>query len=94
MEIKSTEEIEIARPRRRYTEDDGGAEDLEFIEVRKELARNPNRKMFAYIDLDNVYRLLMEDYEQVRQAFLSGADQRAYDRLVSIVEKNTTQVGV
>ena len=49
---------------------------------------------FAYIDLDYKYGMLLDNYEMVRQSFMRGKDQRAYDRLISIVEKNAAQASL
>ena len=95
LDILSTKEIDVEyKTRYPYTEDDDEDEGGDVVKVREELAENPKRRLFTYVDLDDKYGTLMEDYKQVREAFLSGNDQRAYDRLVSIVEKNTAPVSV
>jgi hypothetical protein len=80
LEIVSTEEIGIEIPQ--YCDQDKVKEMLEA------LADDPNRRLFAYINLDDKYGMLMEDEDMELESFRRGHDQRAYDRLMAIVGGN------
>jgi len=56
----------------------------------KTLSEDPQRRLFAYKILDDKYGTLFDDEEQNVQSFLQGDDQKAYDRLMRIVNDNAS----
>jgi hypothetical protein len=52
------------------------------------LVEDSKRRLFAYVNLDDKYGILMQDEEEEVESLLQGEDQRAYDRLVAVVEGN------
>lgn len=52
------------------------------------LVEDSKRRLFAYVNLDDKYGILMQDEEEEVESLLQGEDQRAYDRLVADVEGN------
>jgi hypothetical protein len=48
---------------------------------------DPERRLFAYANYDE-YGTLMRDAKEELESLLKGEDQRAYDRLMAIVEGN------
>ena len=69
----------------------GSADDEERDEVQeitRLLEEDPKRRLFAYTILDDKYGMVFENDEENRNAFLKGDDQRAYDRLMQIVNAN------
>lgn len=71
-------------------DDDIPGSEKEVAEARKVLAEDPNRWLFAYTGLDENGNFA-EDRHSVRRCFIQGDDQRAYDRLMAIVERNAAR---
>jgi hypothetical protein len=58
-----------------------------FRKTRELLVEDPERRLFAYANYDE-YGTLMRDAMEELESLLKGEDQRAYDRLMAIVEGN------
>ncbi|KAK8023419.1 hypothetical protein PG991_006658 [Apiospora marii] len=69
------------------------AEAREVRQVRQKLEEEPGRKLFAYYYQDDKYGTFLSMEEEIRQAFLRGDDQRAYDRLMGLVRQNAARAG-
>jgi hypothetical protein len=52
------------------------------------LVEDSKRRPFAYVNLDDKYGILTQDEEEEVESLLQGEDQKAYDRLVAVVEGN------
>jgi len=55
------------------------------------LEQDPKRRLFAYKILDDKYGMLFDDEGETLQSFLEGDDQKAYDRLMHIVNDNSSR---
>ncbi len=56
------------------------------------LDESPERVLFAYVYLDDVYGWVFDDEHLTRVAFLQGDDQRSYERLREIMEANGSRL--
>jgi hypothetical protein len=54
----------------------------------KILEDDEHRRAFPYATLDDKYGMLFEDEETNAEAFLEGKDQKGYDELMTLVERN------
>ncbi|KFY43099.1 hypothetical protein V494_02093 [Pseudogymnoascus sp. VKM F-4513 (FW-928)] len=57
----------------------------------QKLGFNPKLKLFSYHYLDDKYGTDYEDWEEDVERFNSGDDQRAYERLMGLIEANATR---
>ena len=71
----------------------GDTTEEDVASVKKELAANPERHVFAYNVLDDKYGMLFEDYTGRIEAFKAGTDQAAFDRLMAVVASNVDNIG-
>lgn len=60
-------------------------------QCRMMLDQDPRRRMFAYKILDDKYGMLFDDEDQNQESFLGGDDQKAYDKLMHLVEANASR---
>ncbi|KAH8898818.1 hypothetical protein GQ53DRAFT_742008 [Thozetella sp. PMI_491] len=60
----------------------------EILEIRRALATDANRKLFGYASLDDKYGMVFRQSEQNVTSFNEGDDQKAYDRLMTLVDNN------
>ena len=60
----------------------------EVKEERQILERDPKRRLFAYVTIDDKYGAMDEDEEENVEAFRRGEDQTSYEKLMSIIEAN------
>jgi hypothetical protein len=63
-----------------------GAERIEHI--KRTIANDPHRRLFAYAVLDDKYGMLFEHEEKNAAAFFEGRDQVAFDKFMAMVESN------
>lgn len=69
-------------------------DDEEIVrDIYQKLRSNPKLKLFGYEYLDDKYGMVMESWEDNVEQFNSGNDQRAYDRLMGLIEVNAAQAG-
>jgi hypothetical protein len=61
--------------------------------VSKLMEEDENRRAFPYKVLDDKYGMLFEDDETNVEAFFEGKDQKAFDELMEIVRRNSSEVG-
>jgi hypothetical protein len=59
--------------------------------AREMLNENQNMRVFAYAILDDKYGTLFEAEEQNVEEFLRGEDQKSYEKLTGIIEKNAAE---
>ena len=62
-----------------------------FLKCRMMLDQDPNRVMFPYRLLDDKYGTLFYDIEATIESFLGGDDEKAYNRLLSIIHGNASK---
>ena len=60
----------------------------EVIKARKSLKENTHLRLFAYASVDDKYGTLFADEDENLASFQDGEDQRAYDRLMEVVNEN------
>lgn len=63
----------------------------EVREARTILQQDPGRRLFPYAYLDDKYGNIFFDEEKVLASFLKGEDQRNWDRLMELVERNASE---
>ncbi|MCJ1247481.1 hypothetical protein MMC30_004695 [Trapelia coarctata] len=56
------------------------------------LEQDPKRRLFPYKILDDKYGTLFHDEDQTLESFLEGDDQKAYDRLICIIDDNASKL--
>jgi hypothetical protein len=84
LEVRWTEEVEWGSEWEDAPEDVNADTD----KIRQFLEDDPEAVFFNYTNLDDKYGMLFEDEHEIRSSFLQGGDQKAYKRLMAIVEKN------
>lgn len=60
-------------------------------EIRRKLRDNPRLHLFGYARLDDKYGMFFLEAEENVEQFNHGNDQRAYDRLIDLINKNNTK---
>jgi hypothetical protein len=65
----------------------------EVREIRRKLKADSRLKLFGYAYLDDKYGMFFLSEEENVDEFNKGVDQRAYDRLIGLVEENARQAG-
>ncbi|KAK8115454.1 hypothetical protein PG984_011956 [Apiospora sp. TS-2023a] len=74
-------------------DEDKGESVPEAREIRRRLEEEPGRKLFGYCFQDVTEGTFWPVGEKNREAFWLGDDQRAYDRLMDLVERNAARAG-
>ncbi|KAI1264351.1 hypothetical protein F5Y18DRAFT_427973 [Xylariaceae sp. FL1019] len=86
-----THEEQFHRDDGPYDPPDDEADDVRT--VRRILTEDTGRRLFAYVSLDDKYGMVFA-YEEVNiSAFLEGVDQREFDELMAMVNRNQSGAG-
>ena len=72
---------------------DGEFDNERVQDIRQELKASPVLKLFSYGNLSDKYGMLYNNVEENAEQFINGDDQRAYDRLMSLIKENAAQQG-
>jgi hypothetical protein len=88
LEVRWTEEVEWGSEWEDAPEDVNADTD----QIRRLLEDDPEAVFFNYTNLDDKYGMLFEDVHEIRSSFSQGGDQKAYKRLISMVENNRTKL--
>ncbi|PVH97404.1 hypothetical protein DM02DRAFT_81630 [Periconia macrospinosa] len=67
-----------------------GAEDSIVEWVERNMKRDKHRRLFAHADLDDELGAVYEDAEENTHAYCYGLDQRAFDRVIAMLQRNVS----
>ena len=76
------------------SDEDSEIESDEVRTAREGLKADSERRLFAFIYIDNKYGFVMADEDSNTEMFTRGADQREYDALQELVANNRRKCGL